>query len=102
MSVSDLFKGIAVASGNAAGVALGETLMSDVLSEKITFPFRPLKSDMIVFLAMCLSFGYRNHKGHSYSRNQNTCDCQEFGKEGIQSIFDAGDDAGRIAYGISA
>ena len=38
--------------GDAVGVTFGDTLASDVFSEKVTFPFRALKSDMIVFLAI--------------------------------------------------
>ena len=52
----------------------GDTLTSDVFSEKVTFPFRALKSDMIVFFAMCLPFGYYDHKGHGNNGNQDTCD----------------------------
>ena len=32
-----------------AGVTFGDTLTSDVFSEKVTFPFRALKSDMMFF-----------------------------------------------------
>ena len=72
--------------GVMTGVTLGDILASEVFSEKVTFPFRALKSDMIVFLAMRLSFGHCNHEGYRYYRSQ-----------------DAGDDTGRIAYdGIPA
>ena len=57
-----------------AGVTFGDILTSDVFSDKVTFPFRALKSDMIVFFAMCLSFGYHDHKGHGNNGNQDTCD----------------------------
>ena len=72
--------------GVMTGVTFGDILASEVFSEKVTFPFRALKSDMIVFLAMRLSFGHCNHVGYRYYRNH-----------------DAGDDAGWVAYdGISA
>ena len=40
--------------GAVVGVTFGDTLASEVFSEKETFPFRALKSDMIVFLATIL------------------------------------------------
>ena len=50
-------KGIAISMGlgAAAGVTFGSTLASESLSEKVTFPFRALKSDMIVFLAIVVN-----------------------------------------------
>lgn len=67
-----------------AGVTFGDILISDVLSEKVTFPFKALKSDMIVFLAIPLSFGYHDHKGYGNNRNQDTCydiSCQRFSED---------------------
>ncbi len=55
---------ISALSVTAVGVTLGDD----------TFPFRTLKSDMIVFLAMRLSLGHHNHKGYRNNRNQDTCD----------------------------
>jgi hypothetical protein len=41
--------------GAAAGVTFVDIFASEPFSEKVTFPFRALKSDMIVFLATMLN-----------------------------------------------